>query len=105
MNRNFNKEHLRSDFSFNSTTTSFKDLGTTDGEGTLVRGFGPRARSNTPGIGGYGSGNELGGLGMGGNFDPEMNNEANAIEGAYWNEAENAVYGMGGGYESGSKGL
>ena len=72
---------------------------TIDGTGDLVRGFGTRVRSNTPGLGGNGSGNKNGGLGMVGKFDSVTNNGANAIEGA-----ENAVHGMGGGYESGSGG-
>ena len=76
-----------------------------DDSGSLVRGFGTRARSNIPGVGGYGVGNENGGLGMGGNIDSVTNTGVNAIEGAYLNGAENVVHGMGGGYESGSEGL
>ena len=71
----------------------------------MVRGFGTRARSNTTGVGGYGSENENGGLGMEGNFDSVTNNGYNSNEGANLNGAGNAFHGMGGGYESGSGGI
>merc|ERR1719370_1759006 len=45
-------------------TCIIQGLVTTNGEGSLVTGFGSRARNNTAGILGYGSGNANGGLGM-----------------------------------------